>query len=44
MRAVDVFVKGVTYRRPVTKKVKLLGEDQETSSLGEYVQIIERPL
>ena len=39
VRAVDVFMHGKTFRRPVAKLVKLLGDDQRMPPRGEYVQV-----
>ena len=39
VRAVDLFIAGKTFRRPVHKLVRLLGEDKDASSpRGEDVQ------
>ena len=39
VRAVDVFMHVKTFRRPVTKLVKLLGNDQRMPPRGEYEQV-----
>ena len=37
VRAVDIFMHGKVFRRPVAKLVKLLGDDQRAPPRGEYV-------